>query len=186
MARLKYSHWFVCKYRYSFIVIVLPIYADQYFDGIKSYGWFLSSMALGAFLGAWIISKKSRIVNRMLKYYLFMLNVGFFVLLLSFIDIFYFALLFMFFIGFSITSFVILWDSTVQEAVEEKYLGRVTSLQMFGGLLFLPMGYFAFGLIIDYINVQVALIISAIFIILSALAGVFVQKSYDNNSTFAD
>ncbi len=45
----------------SFDVIILPIYANEYFKGIESFGWLLSSMALGAFLGAWIISRQSQV-----------------------------------------------------------------------------------------------------------------------------
>ncbi|WP_411955553.1 MFS transporter [Alkalibacillus sp. S2W] len=165
----------------SFDVIILPLYAERYFDGIESFGFLLSSMAVGAFLGALLISRKTHIENRMLKYYLFMCGMGLCILLLAIVQALFIAMLLMVLIGFSITSFVILWDSTVQELIEEKYLGRVTSLQMFGGLLFLPVGYYVFGFIIDYIGVQASLITSSFFVLISACSGILVQYLYKIN-----
>ncbi|MED3737883.1 MFS transporter [Virgibacillus pantothenticus] len=156
----------------SFDVIILPIYANEYFKGIESFGWLLSSMALGAFLGAWIISRQSQVSKSFKKYYIFMFSVGRLVLCLSFSNLFLISLIIMFCIGFSITSFVIIWDSTVQELIEEEFLGRVTSLQIFGGLLFLPLGYYIFGLLIDHINIQIAIALNGIIIMLSPTVGV--------------
>lgn len=156
----------------SFDVIILPIYANESFNGIESFGWFLSSMALGAFLGAWFISKQREISNHFKKYYTFMFCLGLFILFLSFSDYFLISFIIMFGIGFSITSFIIIWDSTVQELIEEEYLGRVTSLQMFGGLLFLPVGYYVFGLLIDYITIQFAMVLSGLMIMSASLVGV--------------
>ena len=87
-------------------------------------------------------------------------------------NLFIISLIIMFGIGFSITSFVIIWDSTVQELIKEEYLGRVTSLQMFGGLFFLPFGYYIFGYLIDYISIQFATILSGLVIMLASIVGV--------------
>lgn len=160
----------------SFDVIILPIYANEYFEGIESFGWFLSSMALGAFLGAWLVSKQSEVSKRFKKYYIFMFSVGLLILFLSFSNLFLVSLIIMFGIGFSITSFVIIWDSTVQELIKEEYLGRVTSLQMFGGLLFLPLGYYVFGFLIDHINIQFAMLLSGLVIMLASIVGVLNDK----------
>ncbi|RFA32470.1 hypothetical protein CAI16_17905 [Virgibacillus dokdonensis] len=160
----------------SFDVIILPIYANEYFNGIESFGWFLSSMALGAFLGAWLISKQSEVSKSFKKYYIFMFSLGLLILFLSFSNYFLMSLIIMFGIGFSITSFVIIWDSTVQELIEEEYLGRVTSLQMFGGLLFLPIGYYIFGFLIEYINIQFATILSGLIIMSASLVGILNDK----------
>ncbi|MFD2829504.1 MFS transporter [Corticicoccus populi] len=162
----------------SFDVIILPVYAEYHFDGIQSYGLLLSSMAVGAFLGALVISRQTKIEKRMKKYYSFMLILGLSILLLYFINHFYIVLIIMLLIGFSISSFIILWDSTIQELIEEKFLGRIISLQMFGGLLLLPVGYYFFGVIIDYINFEISIIISALIIILSALTGLLIRKIY--------
>jgi DHA3 family macrolide efflux protein-like MFS transporter len=163
----------------SFDVIILPVYANTHFDGIESYGIFLSSMAIGAFLGAIVSSRQSKVKNKMSRYYFYMLILGIFILLLPILNHLYFSLLLMISIGFSITSFIILWESTIQEAIEEKYLGRVTSLQMFGGLLFLPVGYYFFGWIADNINIESSLLISAIIIIISSLLGIILQRKYN-------
>ncbi len=156
----------------SFDVIILPMYANEYFNGIESFGWFLSSMALGAFLGAWLISRQSEVSKGFKKYYIFMFSVGLLILFLSFSNLFIISLIIMFGIGFSITSFVIIWDSTVQELIKEEYLGRVTSLQMFGGLFFLPFGYYIFGYLIDHISIQFATILSGLVIMLASIVGV--------------
>lgn len=160
----------------SFDVIILPIYANEYFKGIESFGWLLSSMALGAFLGAWFISRQREVSNNFKKYYLFMLSVGLLILFLSFSNIFLLSLLMLFCIGFAITSFVIIWDSAVQELIEEEYLGRVTSLQMFGGLLFLPIGYYIFGYLIDHISIQLAMFLSSLIIILASIIGILIVQ----------
>lgn len=105
-----------------------------------------------------------------------MFSLGLLILFLSFSNYFLISLIIMFGIGFSITSFVIIWDSTVQELIEEEYLGRVTSLQMFGGLLFLPIGYYIFGFLIDHINIQFTTILSGLIIMSASLVGVLNDK----------
>src|SRR5690625_7715011 len=74
------------------------------------------------------------------------------VLILSFKPYLFLTLLLLAMIGFCLTAFVIIWESAVQELLDESVLGRVTSFQMFGGLVLLPIGYSVFGFLIEHLG----------------------------------
>ncbi|WP_373894505.1 hypothetical protein ACUL41_18985 [Virgibacillus natechei] len=75
-----------------------------------------------------------RISHRGILYYAFMALSGVGVLILSLQQIFLLSLILLAIIGFSLTAFIIIWDSALLELADEQVLGRVTSLHMFGGL----------------------------------------------------
>lgn len=75
-------------------------------------------------------------------------------------------LLFTTIIGFLMTSFMIIWESLLQDFIDNEKLGRITSLDMFGGLALLPIGYWIFGELIENINASTVIQITGIGIIL--------------------
>lgn len=160
----------------SFDVLVLPILAEVQFGGVKAYGWFLASMAIGSLLCATIIGRIERLSYRGILYYSFMAVSGVGVLLLSIQTNLFFTLLILTTIGFSLTAFVIIWESAVQELVEESVLGRVTSFQMFGSLALLPIAYNIFGKIIDQMEHTLAMVIAGLLIIGVSLLGLTNKK----------
>ena len=138
---------------------------------MQTYGWFLAAMAIGALLCATIIGRLERISYRGILYYTFIALSGVGVLLLSLKPIFIISLLLLAMIGFSLTAFIIIWDSTVQELVDQHVLGRVTSFQMFGGLIFLPIGYSIFGYLSENLGTIKAMSLAGIVIIIVSLLG---------------
>lgn len=155
----------------SFDVIVLPVFAEEKYAGVKTYGWFLAAMAVGSLLCATIIGRIERLSHRGILYYTFMTTSGVGVLLLTLNIHIMFTLVILMVIGFSLTAFVIIWESAVQELVEESVLGRVTSFQMFGGLALLPIGYNIFGRLIESLGLTVSLLLAGVLIVGFSLLG---------------
>lgn len=160
----------------SFDVIILPIFAKTVFNGVNSYGYFLSAMAIGSLLCATVIGRFGKIRKRGILYYSFMSLSGIFVFLLSFVSNFFIALALIVCIGFSLTAFIIIWDSATQELIDEHLLGRVVSFQMFGGLILLPLGYTVFGYLIDNYGTQISMSLAGISILLVSILGVTNKK----------
>ncbi|AQQ55246.1 MFS transporter [Planococcus lenghuensis] len=172
----------------SFDVIILPVFANEFYAGVLTYSWVLSSMAVGALVCAVIIGKIDRMAHRGILYYAFMSLSGIGILLLSFKPELWLLLLLTAMIGFSLTAFIIIWDSAsltafiiiwdsaIQELVEEDVLGRITSFQMFGGLVLLPVSYWIFGLIIENFGTTSSMAISGISIVLVSVAGLTNRK----------
>lgn len=160
----------------SFDVLVLPVFAEEQFSGVKTYGWFLAAMAIGSLLCATMIGRIERIKHRGILYYTFMASSGIGVLLLSIHIHVVFTLFILMAIGFCLTAFVIIWESAIQELVEGDVLGRVTSFQMFGGLALLPIGYNIFGKIIDSFGHTFTMLLAGILIIGFSLLGLTNKK----------
>lgn len=165
----------------SFDVIMLPVFANESYNGVLTYSWILSSMAIGALIGAFIIGKIDKFTHRGILYYSFMSLAGLGVLLLSFQPKLWIVLLIVALIGFSLTAFIIIWESAVQELVEEDVLGRVTSFQMFGGLALLPLGYWLFGIIIEKYGTTTSMTIAGMSIILVSILGLTNKKIRELN-----
>nr|WP_275661808.1 MFS transporter [Lentibacillus sediminis] len=160
----------------SFDVIILPVFAEMSFSGVETYGWFLAALAIGALSCAALIGRLERISHRGILYYAFMALSGVCVLLLSLTPFLTLALLLLAIIGFSLTAFVIIWDSAVQELLDEKVLGRITSFQMFGGLALLPVGYSLFGYLIENLGTTLSMSLAGLIIIIVSLLGLTNKK----------
>lgn len=165
----------------SFDVIMLPVFANESYDGVLTYSWILSSMAVGALICAVLIGKIDKFSRRGILYYSFMSLSGLSVLLLSLKPTLWLVLLIVALIGFSLTAFIIIWESAVQALVEEEVLGRVTSFQMFGGLALLPIGYWAFGIIIEKFGTTTSMTIAGTLIILVSILGLTNKKIRELN-----
>lgn len=165
----------------SFDVIMLPVFANESYNGVLTYSWILTSMAIGALICAFIIGKIDKFTHRGILYYSFMSLAGLGVLLLSFQPKLWMVLLIVALIGFSLTAFIIIWESAVQELVEEEVLGRVTSFQMFGGLALLPIGYWFFGILIENYGTTTSMTIAGISIILVSILGLTNRKIRELN-----
>lgn len=118
-----------------------------------------------------IIGRLERLSNRGILYYTFMGLSGVCVVLLSLKPFLLLSLLLLAIIGFSLTAFIIIWDSAVQELIDETLLGRVTSFQMFGGLALLPIGYSVFGYLIESLGDIYSMNIAGISIIIVSALG---------------
>ncbi|MET3574527.1 MFS transporter [Bhargavaea ullalensis] len=155
----------------AFDVIILPVYAASAFEGVRTYGLFLSSMAIGALVCAVVIGKINKLSNRGLLYYLFIGLSGVFVLCLSLKPALWLTLLLLSGIGFCLTAFIIIWDSVTQELIDEKLLGRVVSFEMFGGLALLPLSYALFGFLLEKMGVSWSMSLAGLVIFAASLLG---------------
>ena len=104
----------------AFDVIILPVYANNSFNGVQTYGIFLAAMAIGALICATLIGRLERISKRGILYYLFMALSGLFILGISFTPPLLVSLLLLAAIGFCLTAFIIIWDSATQELIEDR------------------------------------------------------------------
>lgn len=160
----------------AFDVIILPVYAASTFEGVRTYGLFLSSMAIGALVCAVLIGKIDKLSNRGLLYYLFIALSGFFVLCLALKPVLWLTLALLSAIGFSLTAFIIIWDSVTQEIIDEKLLGRIVSFEMFGGLALLPVSYALFGYLLKEFGVSWSMCLAGLIIITAAIVGLTNKK----------
>lgn len=71
-------------------------------------------------------------------------------------------------IGFLMTTFIIVWESLLQDLIDNDKLGRITSIDMFGGLVLLPVGYWIFGFLIEVMTAALVIKITGLGIILMA------------------
>lgn len=158
----------------SFDVIALPIYIKDNFSssgitGAEAYGFTLSAMAIGALMSALWIGRKEELPARGILYYSLIGSTGLAILFLTLTDSMIVTLFFASVIGFLITTFVIVWESLLQDLVENDKLGRITSLDMFGGMVLLPVGYWIFGLLIESTNASVIIRVTGLGIILMSI-----------------
>lgn len=158
----------------SFDVIALPIYIKNHFNssdlsGAEAYGFTLSSMAIGALLSAFWMGRQKKLPSRGSLYYSLIGSTGLSVLLLTLTNSLMITLVFTTIIGFLMTTFIIVWESLLQDLVDNEKLGRITSIDMFGGLVLLPVGYWIFGLLIENTNVSLVIQITGIGIIIMAM-----------------
>lgn len=79
-------------------------------------------------------------------------------------------------IVFCLTAFIIIWESAVQELLDENVLGRVTSFQMFGRLALLPIGYSVFGYLIENLGHIYSMGLAWICIKIVSLLGLMNKK----------
>ncbi len=72
-------------------------------------------------------------------------------------------------IGACIAAFLVVMETTVQQLVPPEFLGRVTSLEIFGSLILLPPAYILIGMLITIDGPRAAILVSGIGLILLAL-----------------
>lgn len=160
----------------GFDVILLPIYAKSV-HGIEAFGWFLTSMAVGSLLCALVIGRIDRLAKRGILYYSFMAASGLFVISLAMTPPFWLILVILAAFGFCLSAFIIIWESATQELIDKKLLGRITSIEMFFGLLLLPVSYSLFGWLVDkVVNLSLTIVIAGITIFLFSILGLFNRK----------
>lgn len=158
----------------SFDVIALPIYIKDTFSssgisGAEAYGFTLSSMAIGALLSAFWMGRQEKLPPRGILYYSLIGATGLSILFLALTSSLLITLFFTTIIGFLMTTFIIVWESLLQDLVDNEKLGRITSLDMFGGLVLLPVGYWIFGLLIETTNVSKVIQITGLGIIIMSI-----------------
>jgi MFS family permease len=155
----------------GFDVVALPVFANDELGGATHFTYLRSSLALGAVFAALVLSRTKKVGHQGILYFAIFGMTGIAILFLSLVPYFIPALLFTFFIGIGTTTFVVVWESTMQNLIPSHIIGRVASVEMFASGVSLPLGYQLIGWLIIATNVQLTVLLCGFsMIVLSCLA----------------
>lgn len=149
---------------------ILPVIAEQIFaQGPQGLGYLYSAAGAGSVLGAISVSAYTRRFNPKKLIFTGGLLYGVALILFSLTHNFYLALLFLFITGFGVTTQNSTIQATIQHEVEDKFRGRVSSIQSLVLLGLHPVGSFQIGTVAQYLGSQIAVRVGGIVIFLSAI-----------------
>ncbi|EJR29918.1 MFS transporter [Bacillus mycoides] len=144
-------------------------------------GMVMGATALGAISCAAVYGMRKRWRRRGLLAYGGVALSAISFLLMAFVSNIALLVLFMFLNGVGNMIFSIIWEVSLQELVPEEKFGRVASLDMFGSLALLPLGFFITGWIADIIGGIMTMVILSTSILLIVIVVIFNKeiKQYD-------
>ena len=128
------------------IEVLLPFIAkDRFADGAKSYGFILAFFGMGSALGALGVSSR-RLPRRYLSVMMAMWSVGSIPLVVvGFTSSFPLMAVATFIIGVTDGAGMVIWGTLLQRRVPTEMLGRVSSLDFFVSLAFMPVSFAIVG-----------------------------------------
>src|SRR6478736_6729580 len=124
------------------IEVLLPFIAkDRFTDGARMYGFILAFFGMGSALGALTVSS-GRLPRRYLSVMMAMWSVGSIPLVVvGFTSSFTLMAVETFVIGFTDGAGMVIWGTLLQRRVPREMLGRVSSLDFFVSLAFMPVSF---------------------------------------------
>jgi hypothetical protein len=78
-------------------------------------------------------------------------------------------------LGGGVTAFGVIWESTLQQLVPPRALGRVAAIDLFGSLAPLPIGYVLMGFLVERQGPAATILISGVATIALALMALSVR-----------
>jgi MFS family permease len=129
--------------------VILPVFVNSLYKDSTIYSLALSSEALGGIIGAFLLSfskDKSKLVHISRE----LILCGSVFILLIFFSNLYVLYGVIFFFGFFLTRFNILFFTYIQTNIDKKLLGRVFSFIFTIAIIFMPIGNMIFGFLGDY------------------------------------
>jgi MFS transporter, DHA3 family, tetracycline resistance protein len=128
------------------IEVLLPFIAkDRFADGARTYGFILAFFGMGSALGALAVSSR-RLPRRYLSVMMAMWSVGSVPLVaLGFTSSFPLMAVATFVIGVTDGAGMVIWGTLLQRRVPTEMLGRVSSLDFFVSLAFMPVSFAIVG-----------------------------------------
>jgi DHA3 family tetracycline resistance protein-like MFS transporter len=154
------------------IEVLLPFIAKQRFeDGARIYGFILAFFGAGSALGALTVSS-GRLPRRYLTVMLTMWSVGSIPLVVyGFTSSFTLMAVATFVIGFTDGAGMVIWGTLLQRRVPTEMLGRVSSLDFFVSLAFMPVSFAIVGPLSKVVSMQTIFLVAAIApVLLAAVA----------------
>jgi MFS family permease len=140
--------------------VALPLYATTEFDGGASlYGFFVSTMGVGAFIGAMVVLRTTRVAGSYFRAAGLLMTVAFVILALTPVLPGAFAGLAL--LGAASTSFQIFAQSRLQLEADDRLSGRILALYGMALVGTRPIGALITGSIVDATNPRVALAVNA-------------------------
>jgi MFS family permease len=150
----------------AFVVGLPLLVTDVLRAGAVTFGFINAAMGVGEALGAAIVGQL-HIRRAGIAMYLFAVIGGVGLLLFGLVPTLPGALIAALLIGFSFVCFGVLWESALQRLVPRQMLGRVNSVDWFGGTLLGPIAPLAAALIVNSYGPP------ALFIVAGSIATVF-------------
>lgn len=156
------------------IEVLLPFIAkDRFEDGARMYGFILAFFGLGSALGALTVSS-GRMPRRYLSVMMAMWSLGAVPLIVfGFTSSFAVMAVATFVIGFTDGTGMVIWGTLLQRRVPTAMLGRVSSLDFFVSLAFMPVSFAIVGPLSKVVSLQTIFLVAGIVPVLVAAVAVW-------------
>ncbi|WP_156744561.1 MFS transporter, partial [Mycobacterium sp. E740] len=154
------------------IEVLLPFIAkDRFADGARAYGFILAFFGVGSALGALAVSSR-RMPRRYLSVMMAMWGFGAIPLIVvGFTASFPWMAVATLAIGFTDGAGMVIWGTLLQRRVPTAMLGRVSSLDFFVSLAFMPVSFAVVGPLSKVVSMQtIFLVAGAVPVLLAAVA----------------
>ncbi len=159
------------------IEVLLPFIAKQRFeDGARTYGFILAFFGVGSALGALAVSS-GRLPRRYLTVMMTMWSVGSVPLVIVGItSSFPLMAVATFVIGCTDGAGMVIWGTLLQRRVPTAMLGRVSSLDFFVSLAFMPVSFAIVGPLSKVVSMQTIFLVAGIAPVLLAAVAMYAAK----------
>ncbi|MDV3132812.1 tetracycline efflux MFS transporter Tet(V) [Mycobacterium sp. 29Ha] len=163
------------------IEVLLPFIAnDRFDDGARTYGFILAFFGMGSALGALAVSS-GRLPRRYLTVMMAMWGLGSIPLVVvGFTSSFTWMAVATFVVGVTDGAGMVIWGTLLQRRVPTEMLGRVSSLDFFVSLAFMPLSFAIVGPLSKVVPMQTIFLVAGIApAILAAIALVAAKMRQD-------
>jgi DHA3 family tetracycline resistance protein-like MFS transporter len=159
------------------IEVLLPFIAkDRFDDGARMYGFILAFFGMGSALGALAVSS-GRMPRRYLTVMLAMWGAGSVPLVIvGFTSSFTLMAVATFVVGVTDGAGMVIWGTLLQRRVPTAMLGRVSSLDFFVSLAFMPVSFAIVGPLSKVVSIQTIFLVAGIAPVVLAAVALFAAK----------
>ena len=159
------------------IEVLLPFIADDRFDdGARMYGFILAFFGMGSAIGALAVSS-GRLPRRYLTVMMAMWGVGSVPLvIIGVTSSFPLMALATFVVGVTDGAGMVIWGTLLQRRVPTEMLGRVSSLDFFVSLAFMPVSFAIVGPLSKVVSMQTIFLVAGIAPVLLAAVAMYAAK----------
>jgi DHA3 family tetracycline resistance protein-like MFS transporter len=159
------------------IEVLLPFIAKQRFeDGARTFGFILAFFGVGSALGALAVSS-GRLPRRYLTVMMTMWSVGSIPLVVVGVtSSFPLMAAATFVIGFTDGAGMVIWGTLLQRRVPTEMLGRVSSLDFFVSLAFMPVSFAIVGPLSKVVSMQTIFLVAGIAPVLLAAVAMYAAR----------
>jgi DHA3 family tetracycline resistance protein-like MFS transporter len=156
------------------IEVLLPFIAKQRFeDGARTFGFILAFFGIGSALGALTVSSR-RLPRRYLTVMMTMWSIGSIPLVIVGVtSSFPLMAAATFIIGFTDGAGMVIWGTLLQRRVPTEMLGRVSSLDFFVSLAFMPVSFAIVGPLSKVVSMQTIFLVAGIAPVLLAAVAMY-------------
>ncbi len=159
------------------IEVLLPFIAnDRFDDGARMYGFILAFFGMGSALGALAVSS-GRMPRRYLTVMMAMWGAGSIPLVIvGFTSSFTLMAVATFVVGVTDGAGMVIWGTLLQRRVPTAMLGRVSSLDFFVSLAFMPVSFAIVGPLSKVVSMQTIFLVAGIAPVVLAAVALFAAK----------